>query len=122
MGRTGSLWLFLGIGTLGVIVGIGTFLLTPRPSPGVVQEPPLDSTFEQLKIQFHPRTGPERKVVVRAARGVPGQKRIGFLQTALMPTLELKGVTIERTLADGTVHEDELPSATLDWATKNISE
>jgi hypothetical protein len=62
----------------------------------------------------------KRQVVVEASRGYAGRKRLGFLQTALVPTLELEEVSITTFNDDGTVETRQAPQAILDLRTKTI--
>ena len=59
--------------------------------------------------------------VVEAARGIPGTKRLGFLRTALIPTIELEEVRVERRREDGTLEELRVPRAIMEWGSKALS-
>ncbi len=61
------------------------------------------------------------RFIVHAARGYAGRQRVGFFQTALVPTVELEDVTIERLQDNGTTETMRLPAVTVNWLTKAIS-
>lgn len=63
----------------------------------------------------------ERRMSLRAARAVPGRARVGFFQTALVPTMELEDVTFERRKPDGSVETVRVPGATVNWITKAVT-
>ena len=62
----------------------------------------------------------QRTAVVEAARGYAGNKRLGFLQTALIPTMELEEVMAEWVRDDGTKEQVRLPAAVMDWTSRRI--
>ena len=62
-----------------------------------------------------------RRVRIHAARGRVERQRIGFLQTALVPVLELEDVTVERLPHDGASGEMmTLPLARVNWLAKAL--
>ena len=63
----------------------------------------------------------QRRWVMSAARGYASRKRLGFLQTALVPTVELENVMIERVRDDGTIETQRLAQAVIDWSSKTVS-
>ncbi len=73
------------------------------------------------QLQFEAFDCGRRQVTVRAERGTPSTQRIGFLRTALIPTLELEQVTIERPGTAGVIETFHVPLASVNWVTKTIS-
>ncbi len=74
-------------------------------------------SVEGLDLQAFDADG-QRTLRVRAARAYTSEKRWGFLKTALIPTLELEEVVVERHRADGTLEQRQIPRASLDWKRK----
>ncbi|MBI3320091.1 MAG: hypothetical protein HYZ89_05850 [Candidatus Omnitrophica bacterium] len=59
-------------------------------------------------------------LLVEAARGRASTKRLGFLQTALVPTVELESVTVTWVHDDGAQEQAYLPAAVIDWTKKTL--
>ena len=75
--------------------------------------------FEGLRLERYDQEGRQRFVVL-ADRGYAGHKRVGFLQTALIPTVELEQVTVERRSPDGSIDTRHVDDAIIDWSTKRL--
>ena len=87
---------------------------TPK-APEVVEEP---VTMEDLTFGAYDVNG--RRYTVSATTASLRFQRLGFLQTALVPTVELHEVVIDRVGARGAVERMALPRATVDWPTKTV--
>ena len=57
---------------------------------------------------------------VQAARAYAGNKRWGFFQLALIPTVELEDVTVEYTAANGTQVQEHWPTAVMELSTHQL--
>lgn len=62
----------------------------------------------------------QRSMVIQADRAYASTKRLGFLQTGLVPTLELHDVVITQFHPDGTTSHTHAPSAVIDWSNKHL--
>ena len=78
-------------------------------------------TSEVTDVELTAYVCGERRMTLRAARAVPGRARLGFFQTALIPTMELEHVTFERPRPDGSVEVGQLPAASVNWLTKHVT-
>lgn len=61
-----------------------------------------------------------KRYTVSAATASLRFQRLGFLQTALVPTVELHDVVIDQAGARGAAQRTELPRVTVDWPTKTV--
>lgn len=82
------------------------------------REEPAGSLFDDVRIAAYDCG--QQRVLVEAARGRAGAKRFGFLQTALIPTVELEDVTVEWIRDDGAREQTQLPTAAIDWVSKTV--
>ena len=57
---------------------------------------------------------------VQAARAYASNKRWGFFQLALIPTVELEDVTAEYTASDGTLTQEHWPTAVMELSTQRL--
>ena len=105
----------------GVVASFCCCLGTPIRSGSIVSERPNSKQPLFAGLQVEAYDCAKRRFVVRAARGYPSRKRFGFLQTALVPTVELEDVTVERFRDDGTVEAIRVPAAVMDWMSKAVS-
>lgn len=83
--------------------------------PASLEEP---VTMEDLTFGAYDVNG--KRYTVSAATASLRFQRLGFLQTALVPTVELHDVVIDRAGAAGAAQRMELPRATVDWSTKTV--
>lgn len=103
--------LFRALGVFCVArIGLTSLHAAETPTRGILIE----------RVLIHSYVSGHRAFSIRAARGYAGTKRWGFLQTALVPTVELEDVVIERVHDDGTIESIHLPVAIIDWNTKSL--
>ena len=109
----------LGIMGIGLIV-IALVVVSPTSQQESATPAPEAKPLMQ-GLRFESFDCGQRQVVVEAARARAGRQRIGFLQTALMPTLELEQVRVTIVREDGTTETRQAPFAIMDWRTKTVS-
>ncbi len=105
------------------LLAIGLWVLRQEPQEPVVPVEPVDvntpepSVMEDIHFVAYEAGG--KQYSVSAASAQPSRWRLGFLQLALVPTLELHDAVIERVGPDGP-ERLEVPHATVEWPTKTI--
>ena len=101
---------------------IGSGLGGSKPDEAAERQDLRTPLVEQFEMEVYDTTGPGRRLsTVHAARGYAETKRLGFLQTALVPTLELEEVSLERRRTDGTWTQRHLPTAIVEWDSKTLA-
>lgn len=107
-----------GLGVVGVAVLLGTWPRAPVAHNNTLAAlPPM----EMEGVHAEAFDACRRRLTVEAARGYGSRKRLGFLQTALVPTIELEQVKITRFHDDGRIEQTEAPDAVIDWTSKRLS-
>ena len=104
-----------------VACGLLSLLGPPNLPASERDEPPLFEGLSLIGYDFSEERAQSQALLVHAARGYAGRKRWVFLQTALIPTVELEHVTVEKVHADGTVERVQAPAAVMDWSSKDIT-
>lgn len=102
-----------------VLLGVG--LLTWRammPSPTLPSATEDPVTLQDVDFSAYDMTG--RRYHVTAQTAAPSTLRFGFLHLALVPTVEMREVVIERARPDGTIERVELPEAVVEWESKTV--
>lgn len=104
-----------------MVCAVGRAGVSPAITPSA-PEAVLPSTrtpiMEGLLFQAYDQASHGAKV--EAARAYASTKRWGFLQVALIPTVELEDVTVESTAPDGTLMQKHWPTAVMDLSTKRL--
>ena len=101
--------------------GLLSLLGPPNLPADEREEPPLFEGVSLVGYDLSEGRVRSQALLVQAARGYAGRKRWGFLQTALIPTVELEDVIVEKIHADGTVERVQAPAAVVDWASKHVT-
>ena len=114
------------VALLATVIGLEIMSVTTTPAP----QRPQKNVAQPAGAQGSPRTllmegvqiqaydGRLRTLQVKAARAYASNKRWGFFQSGMVPTLELEQVVIERMDAEGKPQQEYQPHAVIDWPTK----
>ncbi len=92
--------------------------IAPSTPPEEVRSSVRMPIMEGLLFQAYDQASHGARV--EAARAYASTKRWGFLQVALIPTVELEDVRVEYTASDGTLTQEHWPTAVMDLSTKRL--
>lgn len=100
------------------LITVGWLALQPAGESVRPAEVSSPAFMENVVLQAYDAKA--RVLQVKAARAYPSQKRLGFFRTALVPTIALEDVVIERAGADGRPEQVRQAHATIDWVSKSV--
>ena len=118
------LLLFCGLSVMGVWIWChrapSTRLRLADLAAGDAVQEPANEPAPMNDVEFAAYGTGGHYYRVSADTAVPSNLRIGFLQTALIPTMELERAVVEQPGPDGAVERIELPHAVMELETKKV--